>query len=767
LQNKCDIQQPFFINSTATKINVTTEKLIKTVNNENIGIIIFAHCTSNSGFFQQAGDPDRRKKFCETFFQEDGAFIFEVKESSKANDVKEKLKGWSLDISKFPIISSSDANEANRVGKYFTWIKADPTFEGLKQIIYEPDERIKIQENNPLNDYSKPFFSEIKINNTNLFVDSGVEFSETKLPFNPNLVAIIGGRGTGKSILLDAIAKTFGKENDNKRIGNIVIEENDFIIKYKKDYESTNEYSIQQLNTLDYLHIHQGDVKKIVDPENPKRLDAEIKRLLNLPEKPITNISIDESTLNRLIDEVFEIKDYLNKQEEKGVFVNSENYITNEISKKSDLIANITTKDNKDLIYQYSENLKSTGNCDVMMSKLDKLKNELEYFKKQKNKVIDEINSTITDDNLLIPLINFHSQEQKITNLFKTKSKKKEELENDNIKIKEDFIKKGITGDISTLLEQVKIYQNEIQELEEKKKIVLEKKAILDEKFNEITQIADKLSEAKKSYIKDINEKWEALKQGKEDWNINKKKLVSELIKNIKIEANEDFNIDKFYKMIKECLNLRKFREVEKQNQIDRIKETFNINSRNDFLQLLKNKHIIKDDDRNKKCLSEILDSDLFVRDGAKSFLKTLILENAAYWSVIAKSKYKNKDLHQISVGMKGTMYVCLKLATDPFLKSFVFDQPEDDLDNDFIMNELVPIFKRIKKYRQVIIVTHNANLVVNADAEQVVVAENNDEKISYTAGSIENKTIRENICKILEGGEIAFKQRERKYAIK
>jgi len=83
-----------------------------------------------------------------------------------------------------------------------------------------------------------------------------------------------------------------------------------------------------------------------------------------------------------------------------------------------------------------------------------------------------------------------------------------------------------------------------------------------------------------------------------------------------------------------------------------------------------------------------------------------------------------------------------MKLATDPFGSPFVFDQPEDDLDNRFIMTELVPLFRKIKKYRQVIIATHNANLVVNADAEQVIVANNEEEELSYISGSIENTSI-------------------------
>ncbi|HDV6336489.1 TPA: DNA repair protein, partial [Klebsiella michiganensis] len=114
----------------------------------------------------------------------------------------------------------------------------------------------------------------------------------------------------------------------------------------------------------------------------------------------------------------------------------------------------------------------------------------------------------------------------------------------------------------------------------------------------------------------------------------------------------------------------------------------------------------------------------------------------------------------------------CLKLATDAFGSPFVFDQPEDDLDNDFIMHSLVPLFRKIKQYRQVIIVTHNANLVVNCDAEQVIIATNNDEVISYRSGALEYgdhdapNSMRKAICDVLEGGRQAFEAREQKYGM-
>ncbi|MDY3548935.1 hypothetical protein PG291_10005 [Riemerella anatipestifer] len=118
-------------------------------------------------------------------------------------------------------------------------------------------------------------------------------------------------------------------------------------------------------------------------------------------------------------------------------------------------------------------------------------------------------------------------------------------------------------------------------------------------------------------------------------------------------------------------------------------------------------------------------------------------------------------------MGQKGTMYLKMKLATEAFSKPIIFDQPEDDLDNEFIINNLIGLFKELKKYRQIIIITHNANLVVNADAEQIIVAKNDNDKLSYISGSLENPNINKHIYKILEGGEQAFKNRERKYGFR
>jgi energy-coupling factor transporter ATP-binding protein EcfA2 len=101
--------------------------------------------------------------------------------------------------------------------------------------------------------------------------------------------------------------------------------------------------------------------------------------------------------------------------------------------------------------------------------------------------------------------------------------------------------------------------------------------------------------------------------------------------------------------------------------------------------------------------------------------------------------------------------------------RPLIIDQPEENLDPQSIFEELVGEFKEAKKRRQIIIVTHNANLVVNTDADQVIVATRGAHhrdrlpEITYHSGGLENPEIRRAVCNILEGGKNAFEQRAKR----
>ncbi|MCW5831340.1 MAG: AAA family ATPase [Labilithrix sp.] len=132
---------------------------------------------------------------------------------------------------------------------------------------------------------------------------------------------------------------------------------------------------------------------------------------------------------------------------------------------------------------------------------------------------------------------------------------------------------------------------------------------------------------------------------------------------------------------------------------------------------------------------------------------------------------YDGQDVERLSPGTRGIVLLTLYLAVDEWdRRPLLVDQPEENLDPKSIFDELVAYFRAARLRRQVILVTHNANLVVNTDADQVIVATATRlsatglPQLSYRAGGLEDPVIRRDVCALLEGGERAFLEREKRY---
>ena len=149
--------------------------------------------------------------------------------------------------------------------------------------------------------------------------------------------------------------------------------------------------------------------------------------------------------------------------------------------------------------------------------------------------------------------------------------------------------------------------------------------------------------------------------------------------------------------------------------------------------------------------------------------------------------EYQGDKFEQMSPGKKAFIVLKLILEFSDSKIPVLIDQPEDSLDNRAIYTELTKYIKETKEDRQIIIVTHNPNIVVSGDAENIIVANQqsdnspnqNGKKFDYINGALENRnnnsksefilqkySIRKHVCDILEGGEDAFIKRENKYSI-
>ncbi len=252
------------------------------------------------------------------------------------------------------------------------------------------------------------------------------------------------------------------------------------------------------------------------------------------------------------------------------------------------------------------------------------------------------------------------------------------------------------------------------------------------------------------------------------------KQLPPNIFVDVKFTIDILFNESKFNDAMKDLLNSKKFSAFKEKTDIDLSNFKF-VNSSNFNLSL-------------KKIIIGILEKDLPTK--SKNTPKDAILNLLQNWYFLKYNVEEEGDkLENMSPGKRSFILLKILIDLDNSEWPILIDQPEDDLDAKSVSKQLVKYLKEKKKNRQIIIVSHNPNLVVGADSEQIIVAnqqgsnsKNRSKQFEYVMGSIEDsfikqkeeeecilycKGIKEHVCDILEGGEEAFKKRQSKYNIR
>ena len=140
------------------------------------------------------------------------------------------------------------------------------------------------------------------------------------------------------------------------------------------------------------------------------------------------------------------------------------------------------------------------------------------------------------------------------------------------------------------------------------------------------------------------------------------------------------------------------------------------------------------------------------------------------FLSIDYRLKFGDKQLNELSPGEKGSLLLIFYLLIDRDNIPLIIDQPEGNLDNESVFHLLVPYIKEAKERRQVILVTHNPNLAVVCDADQIIYSEiqkKDKNRVKYILGSLENDTIRAKVVDVLEGTKPAFVNRQETYSFK
>ena len=674
--------------------------------------------------------------------------------SGNPNDVRFFLGQGGLDAKAIvdtygsikPCVTGSDAHSLENVNVFpddrITWIKADPTFEGLKQIIYEPEGRVCIQKENPTYNIEKCPFTRILIpTNTNVFVnETDISFAPQELPLNSNLVSIIGGRGTGKSVLINYIAAAFHKQtqSDNFNLDSDIV-----ISRQASITEDAKDFKVSDNPNVPFMYIAQSQIKDLV--QNKDRFSRNIRETIGVTDE--YSISPDFSSRAEIaINEYFRIIKIINANnttpQEKRESINKE------ITKYSDFITNITSEQNKRKLENYKNRVGKLNSVNTWIETVQQFISRINLFSTETNETIASWNEKFNSWQIDIPHIDTQNtikyiSEELIPRLLETQKRIQQEI----VDTKNEF--KDYKGDLTTLLSNVSAYQNKVSELYKQ----LENITLEEAKYRDITSdifknLGIEIKDNIESYTRLIEQKWNEFKGDDSSIDPKKKELLDLILQeNLNVSVDIHFDSSKMYSLLLEKLDGRSYNE-------EKIKRILNIETLENFYDFITQSTVhnifgpeIKDDLRGR-------------------LLELFFKKYTQFISHDVNVTLAGKSITKLSFGQQGTIYLRLQIAANMFSETIIYDQPEDDLDNSFITSELISIFKTIKQYRQIIIVSHNANLVVNSDSEQVIIAQNEDGQLKYKSGSLEDPDINNEVCQILEGGKFAFEKRERKYRI-
>ena len=657
-----------------------------------------------------------------------------------------------------PCVIGSDAHSINEVAVFpnnrITWIKADPTFEGLKQIVFEPEARVRISETCPDTKYDYNVIDYVELNKAGTW--------HQKIYLNQNLNTIIGGRSTGKSTLLSSIANKFDviEEIDNK---DYIYSLSDYIRVIWRDGNESYQRDIE--------FFPQNYISKIADTKSDKLL---LDILLENDEKKqryevyLSKLAEQFSTIQTQVALLFEKKRLCSEKVAYIKSIGDIEGIRHEIGKQQSFRNEIQAKlsDKKDILEAYEKTEKVLN---VLKEQQQSYKYEIDVLKQLSQKDFLNLNSSISLSSLPKDTIELLSL--KINQVVNQANKIiKEEISNQITNKSNAYTK--VSNDINTILNK--------EEYKQGKQIFTDNKNL-----NEIIKNLDALNKK----LAQITKEKESLSILKNEY----KEIGSSIIK-FHLEYLDIMNdIASCMRMQHEGVKLTS--EIVLKNELEvALNESISLRSgaMNDFIKQIIDgyRKITRTDIEHsvKDLINSGMKGKLTLKgDASAQSLITKILSEC-WFELKLNVEYDGDNLKDMSPGKRS--FVILKLLLDFSDKKcpILIDQPEDNLDNRAIYNELVEYIRSKKKERQIILVTHNPNIVVGADAEEIIIANQNGKnspntdsiKFEYVSGSIENRKakdindtdipilqrcgIREHVCDILEGGETAFKHREHKY---
>ena len=694
-----------------------------------------------------------------------------------------------LRFSDNPFSDKSSKHGLWGIGKSYTWLKMSqtPNLESVRQALISYDMRVRkdVECSNIPDKQPDMIIRKIQISDCILN-----EKEDIKISFNPQMNTIIGGRGSGKSSIIRTIAgamNSFSGENLN-----IISEEQKNFYKEngkskssgtrKGIFKRTSQVSVFIERLSDLYKIEVTDIKGMENQTRKlfKYIDGEWnviedEHFLDLfkaqifTQKQIYELAMDSNSLMAIIDA--DIKELPQCLSEKDAALNNLVSKALEISNSKRIILDkprLETEllDIESQISKYeksgiSDTLKEKQLFDdqekALLSYIDRKKNKIDEIKKYLDEVViayddvtdSEIKSLLEEDlnefKLDINRLNQFCNEMLSKNdklfekLDNTEWKKKRiAIQNKYVSVMQNLQDNGLdTVKLDTLMEQRNNKKEEIDRILIKEKQLCK----LEEEYESLESVyrnkVDIIYKLRNNFIQEVigndkNVKFQLAKNRNRNSFINNlKAIMQKEITSVDDDINEladlyfkkEDGIEKYKKMLISIRN--------KEDQKSLSKKT------RDIITSIA-------EDSFARMIAFIPDDDLIVSYRPEKAKKFIPLSNA-------------------SAGQKTTTILTFLLAygNQPLL----LDQPEDDLDNRLVYDLIVARLKVAKSKRQIIVVTHNANIPVNGDSEYIISMDSETDIIQVNqTGTMDDESMRQEICDVMEGTKDAFEMRAKKY---
>ena len=757
------------------------------------GIGVLAHIELESGFEKTIG---RFGLAMEEIFKHPNLYGLEISTQKSIdlytdNDVdvcRKKLVslrretfalGESYDL---PKLMSSDSHTLNQLGinadgeKKLTRIKIDELdFHAFKIALISHESRIRLEN----------FIPEQRSIIKSIQIDGGL-LDKLNIDLSSNLTCIIGGRGTGKSTLLESLREVSGNKSQARVVNSDVWPQNisltyedeaGQIIEFKREKFAENQNITDPINGITKIDIEtygQGETANAIQhsDENPMILVNFLDKFIDInslkvQEKDIVDkLRINQSDSRKLRLELLSLEEtkkaLLNEQkklanlekEKAGDLVKFQNALINErqirkvlINDLNNLVNNYRKILNDNDIFKNFENL---SDAEIIVGK--------DYFKKVKaivsefSKIVieksGELNAALNQkiQELKVELDNWKSKEKSI---LEDIDKKKTELEMQGIPFDLGKINQ-ISRDIIDLSERVRKLENSqkvLNNLEIERKNLLKSRLDLKRKIYYIRYNCDEtISQNLKNTMDGL---LITVKYSEGKYSDNFENLLKNIMEWRTSQVPKAF-------LISRQLTPLEFVEACKKKNVDKLKSLKDGNgnrllSDNDISSIIA--RIMKD-----YCFE---DFEVIEYEDRPNINVTKIFQTE-----IGETQRTTKSISQLSLGQQQSVLLGI-LMLSKSNKPLIIDQPEDNLDSEFIFKTIVLNLRKIKESRQVIIVTHNPNIAVLGDAELIIPLKSTSVKSHViNSGSIDRKDTRTICCEILEGGQNAFKQRQKIYGI-